>query len=436
MKFKLFIFISFLISVSGWNIKAQEAEKVNQFSVNLQLRPRAEYRNGYKTPLNEDDKSAAFINQRARLSMEYQREGLSAGLSLQNVSVWGEYPISNAGKSNTVVNEAWAQLKNDNGLFVKFGRQVLHYNDGRLLSVADWNQAARAHDALKFGYQTSLHQLDFVLAYNQDADKNSGGSYFYAYGVPYKTLQTVFYQYNGVKTFTPSFIFINVGLENGDPLKNESKLANLQTFGTNLIYSPVKELRLHGIVYYQTGKTKSDKDVAAYLLSLKAEYDAIKQLKFSAGTDILSGEEIDSPDANDSYNAFNTLYAGNHGHYGVMDLFVDAPYRTGMNVGIWDKYVGASLRPSPKYTIGLTYHHFSIPTDVYNAGEKLKKGLGSEVDLQFDYNIMKDVKLTCGYSTFFGTPTLDYVKGGDHQTWQDWAFMTVNVNPRIFSAKW
>lgn len=437
MKLKLFLFFSVLISVSGWSSFAQENDKANQISVGIQVRPRAEYRNGYKTPLNKDDKSAGFINQRARLSLEYQREGLSAGLSLQNVSVWGENPISNTNKSNTVVNEAWAQLKSRNGFFMKFGRQVLHYNDGRLLSVADWNQAARSHDALKLGYQTSMHQLDFVLAYNQDAEKNSGGSYYYAYGVPYKTLQTLYYQYNGWKNFNPSFIFINVGLENGQPLKNESKLANIQTMGTNLIYNPLKNLRLHGIGYYQSGKTKNDMNISAYLLSLKAEYDATKQLKLTAGTDLLSGEEYGSPDANDSYNAFNTLYAGNHGFYGVMDLFIDAPYRTGMNVGIWDKYLGTSIKISPRTALGLNYHHFSIASDAYEMmGEKLKKGLGSEIDLQFDYALLKDVKLTCGYSAFLGTKTMDYVKGGDHKKWQDWAFMSINVNPRIFSTKW
>lgn len=437
MKFKLFLIVTVLVSGSCLMVHAQDTENVNQFNVSLQLRPRAEYRNGYKTPLYEDEKATGFINQRARLSFDYQREGLSAGLSFQNVSVWGEYPISNANKSNTVLNEAWAQLKSKNGMFMKFGRQVLHYNDGRLISVADWNQAARSHDALKFGYLTERHQLDFVLAYNQDAEKNSGGTYYYAYGVPYKTLQTVYYQYNGLKNFTPSFIFINVGLENGETLKNESKLVYSQTMGVNLLYNPVTNLRFTGISYLQTGKTKSNSKISAALLSLKGEYDASKQVKLTAGTDFLSGEEYNSPDKNETYNAFNTLYAGNHGLYGVMDFFVDSPYRTGMNVGLWDKYLGISLKPASKYAVALTYHHFSTASDVYNLpGEKLKKGLGSEIDLQFDYNIMKDVKLTCGYSTFFGTATMDFVKGGDHKVWQDWAFMTINVNPKIFSTKW
>ena len=405
----------------------------------MQVRPRAEYRNGYKTPLTETGKSVSFINQRTRLSLAYQREGLSAAVSLQNVSVWGEYPVSNAYESNTVVNEAWAQLESPGGFFVKFGRQALHYNDGRLLSVADWNQAARWHDALKFGYRTDSHRLDLILAYNQDAEKNSGGTYYRALGVPYKTMQALYYQNNMSELIVPSFLFVNVGLEEGDPVFGKSKLATMQTFGVNLIYKPLPELRFQGNAFYQMGKKPdSDTKIAAYMLTLRGDYDASDKVSLTAGTDFLSGEEYGSPNPNDTYNAFNWLYGGNHGLYGVMDYFIDSPYRLGMNLGIWDKFLGAAFMVSPKITLGTVYHHFSAASDVYYgpAGGKLKSGLGSEIDIQLDYNLLKDVKLTAGYSTFFGTRTMDVVKGGNHKRWQDWAFFTINVNPRIFSAKW
>ncbi|MFV0392164.1 MAG: alginate export family protein [Paludibacteraceae bacterium] len=436
MKRNQFLLSVILVLGSIWTVKAQE-EKPNNFNIGVQLRPRAEYRNGYKKPLFEDDKSSGLINQRTRLSIDYQREGLSANLSLQNVSIWGEYPYSNAKNSNTAIYEAWAQLKSENGFFAKFGRQVLHYADGRLLSVADFNQASRSHDALKFGYQTNSHQVDAILAYNQDVDRINGGTYYFGTGIPYKTMQALYYQNNMISDFTPSFLFVNVGYEVGNQNLGETKLANLQTFGTYLTYKPVSRLRLQGNAFYQMGERKGiSEKISAYMLTLKAEYDVIKPLKFTAGTDYLSGEEYQSPNGNSTYNSFLPLYGGNHGLYGVMDLFIDDPYNTGMNIGIWDKFLGVSVKPSSKTTLGLTYHHFSTGSDVYRIGEKIKNGLGSEIDLQFDYNLMKDVKLTCGYSTFFGTSTTDYVKGGDHKVWQDWAFVSVIVNPKIFSTKW
>lgn len=438
MKSNLFlVLLSILVASPFFSVFSQEEEKENQFNVSFQYRPRAEYRNGYKVPLFEDEKSTAFINHRARLSMEYQRNGLSAGLSFQNISVWGENPVANSKHFNSVVNEAWAQLMSEDGLYAKFGRQMLHYNDGRLLSISNWNQASRYHDALKLGYLTKLNQLDLILAYNQDAERISGGTYYSGNGVPYKTMQAAYYQYNGLPNFTPSFIFINMGFENGDLLIGESKLAHLQTFGTNLIYKPTDDIRLTGIGYYQMGKRKlANENTSAFLLSLKGEFELTSQVKLTAATDYLSGEP-NLQDDNNTFNAFNTLYAGNHGHYGVMDFFIDDPYQGGMNLGIWDNYLAVSYKPAPKFALGLTYHYFLTGSDVYYAGgEKMNRGLGSEIDFQFDYAIMKDVNLATGYSTFFGTPTMDFVKGGDHKVWQDWAYVMITVNPRIFSAKW
>lgn len=441
MKSKLLLLLAFLLTgtVFIYAQESEQTEKTNQLDIDLQLRPRAEYRNGYKFPHDEGDKGAGLINQRSRLTIDYQREGLSARLGLQNVSIWGQYPVSNAYRANTTIYEAWAQLKSKDGFFMKFGRQVLHYNDGRLLSIADWNQASRSHDALKFGYQTSLHQLDAILAFNQHQDIHTGGTYYNnSTGVPYKTMQAAYYQNNQIANFTPSVIFINVGLENGDALTGESRLANLQTFGTNLVYKPLDDLRLTGIAYYQMGDRPGiGEKTAAYFLGMKGDYELTNQLRLTAATEFMSGEEHNSPHANSTYNAFYPLYAGNHGLYGVMDYFVDVGYLNGMNLGIWDNYLGVSYRPTKKITLGATYHYFLTGSEVYGlADEKLKRGLGSEIDLQFGYDIMRDVKLICGYSTFFGTPTMDYVKGGDHKHWQDWAVLTINVNPRIFSTKW
>ena len=69
-------------------------------------------------------------------------------------------------------------------------------------------------------------------------------------------------------------------------------------------------------------------------------------------------------------------------------------------------------------------------------GKDLDRGLGSELDLQVDWQIMKDVKLSAGYSTMLGTSTMEAVKGGSKDSWQDWGWLSININPRIFIAKW
>ena len=63
------------------------------------------------------------------------------------------------------------------------------------------------------------------------------------------------------------------------------------------------------------------------------------------------------------------------------------------------------------------------------------KSLGTEVDLQLNWRVMKDVVLMGGYSVMAATKTLEHYKGGNHNSWQDWAWISLNINPRIFRFK-
>ena len=67
---------------------AQGSKKENEFTMSMQIRPRAEYSTGAQLPRFEGDKAAAFINNRARLSMEYKRSDLSMKISAQHVDVY------------------------------------------------------------------------------------------------------------------------------------------------------------------------------------------------------------------------------------------------------------------------------------------------------------------------------------------------------------
>ena len=40
------------------------------------------------------------------------------------------------------------------------------------------------------------------------------------------------------------------------------------------------------------------------------------------------------------------------------------------------------------------------------------------------------------YSFMLGTKTMDAVKGGNHNSWQDWGWVSVNINPKVFFTKW
>ena len=110
----------------------QTTEKENEFSMSMQIRPRAEYRNGALFPRLEGQEAASFINNRARLSMDYKRSDLEIKMSAQHVGVWGQDPqIDKNGRF--ILNEAWAKLDFGKGFFAQLGRQTLSYDDERIL---------------------------------------------------------------------------------------------------------------------------------------------------------------------------------------------------------------------------------------------------------------------------------------------------------------
>lgn len=68
--------------------QSDKSEKENNLSVSLQLRPRAEYRHGALIPRSSGTDAASYINNRTRLSIDFNSSNLSMGFSVQQVRVY------------------------------------------------------------------------------------------------------------------------------------------------------------------------------------------------------------------------------------------------------------------------------------------------------------------------------------------------------------
>ena len=220
---------------------------------------------------------------------------------------------------------------------------------------------------------------------------------------------------------------MNLGLETGDAATKESHTRYLQTMGTYITYKD-NGWNVDGAFYYQMGKNQNAEKVSAFMASLQAAYVIDKTWTVVASADYLSGDSGDS----DKYKAFNVLYGTHHKFYGAMDYFYASDFKNGYAPGLFDKRLGVRFCASDKVDMDLNYHHFSTAAKLPN----LKKALGSEVDYQINWSVMKDVKLSAGYSFMRGTETMDVVKGGNHKSWQDWGWVSVNINPRVLFVKW
>jgi len=424
------VFISLTIFCSSTLLAQQEQNE--ELKMNIQLRPRAEFRNGLFTPILEGQKPASFIAQRSRIGLTYSKnQKLKIGLSTQVVTTWGNDPQVQTTANEMSLYEAWAQIYFNPEWSIKAGRQVFSYDDERILGSLDWNNAARKHDAVLFEFGKNKFTANLALAYNQNAEKVTGTFYNNQLSQPYKAMEFLWMKYNFTDALSASVLAMNLDMQS----KIDSSVSHLQTLGGNIFYKN-KKLNITGTYYYQMGndplKNSSSIKTNAWMVAAKADYNIDEKFKIGIGSDYLSGKDMNSTSS--TINYFNPLYGTHHKFYGFMDYFyVSSPHD---NVGLWDSYLNMGLNTSKKLSWQLAVHHFESAGKVINySGNKASSALGNEADLTFGYQVMKDVKLTGGYSQMFTGTSIKYVKnilpGQSMKPVQNWIWLSININPDI-----
>lgn len=417
----IILLVSILIPM---NLIAQQEETGGEFSIDINFRPRFEYRNGYNYPRLESDDASAFISNRTRIGANFDNGFFSARVAAQDISLWGQKMQNDNDGSRFTLNEAWGQLTHNN-FFARVGRQSLNYDDGRILSVSNWTPTGIWHDAIKLGYEDNLNTLHFILAYNQSRELTNAGTFYEATGQPYQNMQTLWYQFHNKSGFTASAVFINLGFETGDPKTQISDKVYMQTMGTNIGYEN-NRFNIMGTAYYQMGTNANNQSVNAYMLALRGGYNVNPTFSLYGGMEFHPGQDSDS----DKKRFMDLLYRSNHSFMGAMDYFKgNDPY------GVFHKYLGLKWNSGKKLILDLSYNHFNSHKEIDVSG-KLKKNLGSEIDFKFNYPIRKYIMLEGGYSFMFATDAMPIAKGrpGDPDAWQDWAYISLTINPTIFKG--
>ncbi len=385
----------------------------NQLTIDAQIRTRGEYNGGAIMPRNDGEKAALFVNERARMSLGYKNQDIELKASVQHTGVWGQDGI-NQPNGRATMNEAWGKVKFGDGFFAQLGRQQLSYDDERILGAADWNVNGNWHDALRLGYESPMHKVHAIVAWNQNEENVRGR--FYDMTMPYKTMQTLWYHFQA-ETFPIGVSVIGMNLGRESVKGTAGKMKFMQTVGTDITLKPAN-LDLHGAFYYQMGQQADGMDVQAWMASGSAAYTFMPELKLHAGYDYLSGND----NAGLKVKAFDALYGTHHKFYGAMDFFPGTLF-----TGLQDIQGGVTSQVIKDLTLQANYHCLMV-------NHKLKGTdavLGHEVDFQFTARLKKDVTLMGGYSFMLGTEAMDVIKGGNHEMWQDWGWLQLNINPRI-----
>jgi hypothetical protein len=397
-----------------------------ELDANIQIRPRYEYRNGFKSLMPNGESSTSFISQRSRLNFNFKQEKLKAKLTLQNVRTWGDVATtSQADKNGIALFEAWAQYDFNAKWGARIGRQVLSYDNQRIMGEIDWAQQGQSHDAAVLLFHNKNHQLDLGIAENANAENLVEPTT--AYTTNYKSMQYAWYHTQFSK-LNMSLLLLNTGYEYAkapDDLVVDYK----QTFGTYLSYKENKWDTNLGL-YGQTGKN-TDKNVNAWYAGANIGYALTTKFKATLGYEFLSGKNQD--DMSTDVKSFSPIFGTNHGFNGFMDYFYVGNHQN--SVGLQDAYLKLNYTQN-KWQFTLMPHLFSAPATVLDGAEKMDSYLGTELDFTTSYTLQKDVVVSAGYSQMFGTKTLEKLKGvNDPANTNNWVWLMVSINPRIFATK-
>lgn len=418
-----------------------------QFTLTGELRPRAEYRNGFKSPMDSNQTNAFFIQQRTRLNVGYKVKDYDFYVSVQDIRIWGSTAQLNVSDGFLAVHEAWAKAKFGKNWGLKLGRQEILYDDHRIFGNVDWAQQARSHDAALLQFSNDKSKLDIGAAFNQANEALIGTDY--TGPSSYRDMYYGWFNHKFGEKFNLSVLSMTLGRQvdkingNGDPYKI---INYISTFGTHAKFKFGKfQAALNG--YYQfgsdintftdsEGKTAS-KGFAGYLIGLDLKYQATEAFSVGLGYETQSGTS--QADTNEAYNrvnhSFNPWFGTNHKFNGYMDYFYVGSSHG--NVGLQDAYLKFGFKKG-NWELGLDAHMFMTGfgveildndtyTSEYNAlidvGDptaaadldpfdyKYSSYLGAELDLSVTTKLNQSVSLKAGYSYLTGSPTLYHLKG-------------------------
>lgn len=442
-KLKLIVAASCLIPIVGMaqNNPEHQKEKAIKHEFIPQIMTRGEYRHGYQALADTNQKPAAFIGQRTRLTYKMISDKFDIIVSVQDVRIWGSnanLPVDTSGKLSLA--EGYGVIKFSDKDKLKIGRQIISYDEDRILGSLDWAFQSRRHDLMVFEHKNdSVLSFHIGTAWNQNKDYTN--TTIYTVPKNYKTLQYL-WLFRQMKIGNVSALFLNNGtqLKKIEGSKTIYRDCYSQTFGLNANFK-FNKLVFNAFGYYQMGFDASivnasgnPKAINAYDAGLHVNYKIIDWFNISGGGEYLSGTSQD-PNKQGQTLSFNPFYGTNHRFNGYMDYFYVGNHMN--SVGLVDVYLKLNFGKG-KWNAFVNVHNFQAAADIKDVKKStstvfvaMDRQLGQEIDLTFLYKISEGVSIQAGYSQMFGTASLVAIRGGNTSVISNWAYLMFHFRPGV-----
>lgn len=421
MKNLSIIFILLLILFISDGLQAQ-------FTIDAQLRNRAEFCDGYRKLAAEGATPAFFNSQRTRLTFGFDSKNLKLKFTPQDVRIWGEeknisFSGNNGEDASLDLYEGYAELKLLKSFWVSIGRQELSFDNQTLFSNGNWNQSGNTSDAVIWKFNPIGWNLQLVGSWNSNSLIQKELKNNFNQIDRYKSLNILWLNRKFSDNLSASFIYAVSGVTVTD---TTNTLKFRQTSG---LYANYKKENLVATadVYYQFGKSQKDLKVSALMFDAEVNYK-LHYFTPSIGISYLSGNS--EADANlKTDHLFDPLYRTRHTFFGGLDYFVKFNTDTKQG-GLADIYLGFDFKLSKTINLKDSFHYFSlaqtnpnIPNDPF---------LGWENDLIFKYKFNEWGALEAGHLFFLPTETLKIIQGVPDNKFSQYVYIQLTLTPTLF----
>lgn len=408
-----------------------------QFTINAELRTRAELNHGLMTLPTESSEAALFVSQRSRLNLEYKNEKFLSYFSMQDVRFWGENDIATKTgiSTNTKgfgISEAWFDWKFTKNWGLKTGRQVWNYDDARLLSNRNWNQYGLAYDAFLLHLDKDDFQLHLGSSINNtwiSFDKtsfNPNSPYEEPLGYRIKYFNFLWIKFHASKKFS---ISLSEYVANYLAQNTTSTLYTLATTALHFNYHTEKTKVLANI-FYQYGNKSSNQNESSYMLTISGKHK-INAIEVGAGFEYISGDGENSA-------SFDNMYGARSKYNGRMNYYI-IPKST-KDGGLIDLNANIKWSINKQHSLHAAFHKFWLETASYEYMDGgyysyLDKNLGSELDLNYTYKYDKTFNIQAFFGYYFATETTEFVKGISRgkSTSPYWASIMLTFKPSLLT---
>ena len=419
--------ILFFFVITIMPLYAQQKDSLSQqFLINIEIRPRAEYTSNYILPPNDSIDPYFYITQRNRISLQYEREKWLVKSDVQEIHLWDENnKASKVGSINFYQLFLETKFKSIN---VRLGRQSILLDNGRLFSDAPWAQQGRAHEGIRIMKSSKQFSNDFFFLLTRKYGSQFDLTYSPVVSNKYKYLLANNFSYN----FNTGFSFASLNVIDFLENTNSGQIYTRATTGGRIEFKK-KHWYCTLNSYLQFGRNSKGQKLSAYYFQPEIKL-SLQKIMWRLGAEIISGSGSQLS-VNNSAD-FDVLYGVTWKFNGNMNVFTRFPNDVN-GKGLLNPYLFTTIPLSPRLFLRSDFHLFYTQYPLQNnLGNEISKFLGFENDLSLKYIPVKELEINYSFSFYKSTDSMKYLpKIQDENKLSLWSYLMISYSFNAVNVK-